>query len=105
MGAVDNDGVAKRRFLGNEELHARALGPLERLGAEKLLPLGRSHEAVGGLVEVHIHQHALADLHGVALVCMGQEQVFFEAPVEERAGRTHIAHSEGRKAIDYCQRL
>nr|GFD52065.1 hypothetical protein [Tanacetum cinerariifolium] len=105
MRAVYDDVVAQRCFFGDEQLHARALGPLEGLGAQKLLPLGRGHQAVAGGVEVHIHEHAVAHAHGLALVGVGEEQVFFEAPVEEGAGRTHVAHGEGSKAIDHGQRL
>jgi hypothetical protein len=41
----------------------------------------------------------------LALVGVREKQVFFETPVEKRAGRAYVAHREGGEAIDHRQRL
>ena len=73
--------------------------------AKVALYLGRGHDAVAFVVQVHVHHVAAAHLHALALLAEGDEEVLHQPPIQESAILVDPCHAQAGKVAHLRQRL
>jgi hypothetical protein len=85
VGVVDDEIVAEWALAGDEQVHRLAFVIGRRREVEAAVEAGAGDEAVGLVIEHHLHDDPVAGVERAVLLAGGQEQILAEAPVEKEA--------------------
>ena len=101
---VDDYLEAHLRLLPHQQVYLLTVVVERVVLCEVFLHLCRRHDAVALLVDVYMHDVALAFLHALLLLAERAEEVFHQAPVEECAVLVHPRHFEVGEVAHLAQR-